>query len=221
MRRRKKIETYTHVEEPRDIDVYVPYTRQDEKLQFVVDCLRIQRVQPQLVKVGNGTEYYDLLREAWKRERTFFIVEQDVVVWYGAIPKMEQCEFQWCTLATICHGREITTTFGCVKFSDKLLQQRPGFWDDIEPVWYHLDANFADKIGWPFIKPHSHWPIATHLNEVQWHDSVSTRYTLERKNVWRASEEGNAVASVEYIDEHGSKRVAHAHVETQGYEGDN
>ncbi len=206
---RKKFSVYTHVEQPRDVKLYVPFTREDEKLQLVVDCLRIQRVEPKLVRVGSGTEYYELVRSAWNEGREFFIVEQDIVVWYGAIPKMQMCEREWCTLATICHGREMTTTFGCVKFSEQLIERRPGFWDDVETDWYHLDANFSDKMGWPFIKPHSHWPIATHLNEVQWPDMVSTRLTLERKNVWRSTEEGDAVASVQTQD----GRVIHAQVE--------
>lgn len=207
---KKKFEVYTRVEEPRDIKLFVPYTKPSEKLQLVVDCLRIQRVQPILHQVDSGSAYYDLVQTAWAEGQEFFIVEQDVVVWYGAIPKMQMCEEPWCTLATICHGREIKTTFGCVKFGQKLIDQRPGFWDDIPKEWFHLDANFADKIGWPFIKPHSHWPIATHLNEVQWHDSVSMRYTLERKNVWRSVEEGDAVAAVQTKD----GRVIHAVVES-------
>jgi hypothetical protein len=186
--------------------------RTPAKLQLVVDCLRIQRIEPFLVQVGGRDEYHSLLRDAWSIGQEFFVVEQDIVVWYGAIPLMEECEEDWCTLATVCHGREITTTFGCVKFGKGLIERRPNFWDSIPTDWFHLDANFADKMGWPFIKPHSHWPVATHLNEVQWSDEVSTRMTLERKITWRSMEEGGAVASVQNQD----GRVQHAVVESNG-----
>jgi hypothetical protein len=92
----------------------------------------------------------------------------------------------------------ISTTFGCVKFSERLVTRNPGFWEDIPSTWFHLDANFADKMGWPFLKPHVHWPAATHLNEVQWPDEISTRYTLERKIVWQSHEAGEQVARVQF-----------------------
>lgn len=194
MRKRRALVPYTRVEEPAPVTVIIPYTRTDEKLQFVIDCLRIQMVEPILAPVGPGNEYLELIRERWSIGETFYLVEQDVAVWCGAIEQLEGCEKDWCTLPTMCHGRMITTTFGCVKFSDRLIAKNPGFWDDIDTPWYHLDASFADKMGWPWIKPHPHWPAASHLNEVQWADAISKRYTLERKMVWLSHEEGQAVS---------------------------
>lgn len=193
-----KRQTYTKVEQPLETKLYIPYTVHNERLQLVVDALRLQRVQPVLVKVGRGAEYHELLREAWSAGETFFVVEQDVFVWLGAIKQMEECDQQWCTLPTTCHGRAVTTTFGCVKFSATLIERNPNFFDDIEPIWFQLDSGFADKMGWPFIKPHVHVPMATHLNEVQWPDEVSTRYTLERKVVWQSMEAGQTVARVKF-----------------------
>jgi hypothetical protein len=194
----KARDLYTKVEQPVDVSLFIPYTKPTQKLQFVIDCLRIQQVQPKLALVGPGTEYHDLLSENWERGETFYVVEQDVVVWQGAIQQLEMCDHDWCSLPTMCHGRMISTTFGCVKFSKRLIAKNPGFWADIPTTWYHLDAGFADKIGWPWIKPHVHWPPATHLNEVQWADEISTRYTLERKLVWQSHEEGRAVARVNF-----------------------
>ena len=45
----------------------------------MIDCLRIQRVQPELHRVGNGDEYWQLLRDRWETGEEFFIVEQDVI----------------------------------------------------------------------------------------------------------------------------------------------
>ena len=189
---------YTKVEEPAPIRVLIPYSKAVPKLQLVVDCLRIQHVEPRLAKVGPGDEYWMLLSDMWKAGIEFFIVEQDVFVWQGAIQQLHECEHAWCTLPTMCHGRLIPTTFGCVKFGAKLMEQRPEFWGDIPSPWFHLDAYFADKMGWPFIRPHLHDPPATHLNEVQWPDTVSTRYTLERKVVWQSMEEGQTVVRVNF-----------------------
>lgn len=205
-----KVKLYTHVEQPADVTVYVPYTKPTAKLQVVIDCLRIQYVQPELVQVDDGDAYHRLLSEAWQRGETFYVVEQDVVVWQGGIRALADCDQDWCTLPTLCHGRMISTTFGCVKFGAEMIERRPGFWDDIPTTWFHLDAGFADKMGWPYIRPHTHMPPATHLNEVQWPDEISTRYMLERKIVWQSMEEGGeAVARVKFRN----GRVAHATID--------
>lgn len=207
---------WTKVEEPAPVKVLMPYVKADHRLQFIVDCLRIQFVQPELHKVDNGDAYWRLLRDTWNQGQEFFVVEHDVAVWTGAIATLQGCDQDWCTLPTLCHGRYITTTLGCVKFGKQLIEENPGFWDDIPTTWFHLDANFTDKMGWPFIKPHVHWPPATHLNEVQWPDEISTRYTLQRKLVWQSIEAGGkAVAKVQYrLEGDGRKatRIASAEV---------
>lgn len=187
---RRRLTIYTKVNEPAPVRVVIPYTKTSQPLQTVVDCLRIQQVQPELHQVGSGAEYWQLLSDRWAAGQEFFIVEQDVAVWQGAIQQLVECEQDWCTLPTMCHGRLIPTTFGCVKFSKRLIERNPNFWDDIPSLWFHLDANFSSKMGWPYIKPHVHFPPATHLNEVQWPDEISTRFMLERKIVWQSHEAG-------------------------------
>ena len=182
---------WTRVEEPLDVRVIVPYVKTSHKLQTVVDCLRIQFVQPELVKVGDDESYWSLLRDEWAKGEEFFIVEQDVIVWTGAISMLQACAQSWCTLPTLCHGRMITTTFGCVKFGKQLVERNPGIWDDISRNWFHLDANFTTAMGWPFIGPHAHYPSATHLNEIQWPDAISKRWSITRKMVWQSMEAGN------------------------------
>lgn len=149
---------YTKVEEPAAVTVLMPYVKANHRLQLVVDCLRIQQVQPRLEKVDDGDAYWRLLSGMWALGEEFFVVEHDVAVWMGAIRQLKECPEDWCTLPTLCHGRMITTTFGCIKFGQRLIERRPGFWDDIPTTWFHLDANFTDKMGWPFIKPHAHFP---------------------------------------------------------------
>lgn len=207
---------YAKVEEPADVRVLLPYVKATHTLQLVIDCLRIQQVQPELVKVNDGDAYWKLLKAEWAKGEEFFVVEHDVVVWQGGIRQLAECDQDWCVLPTMCHGRMISTTLGCMKFGKRLLERNPGFWDDIPTTWFHLDANMADKMGWPYIRPHAHWPPATHLNEVQWADEISKRYTLERKVAWQSMEEGNrAVARVQYRidgDSRRTRRVAKADV---------
>jgi hypothetical protein len=182
---------YTKVEEPAPVEVYVPYTKVTPLLQTVVDSLRIQSVQPALVKVDEFDGYWRLLRDAWNERREFFVVEQDVLVWPGAIEMLARCGEEWCTLPTMCHGRTITTTFGCVKFGARMIERNPDIWDRIEPTWCYLDAHLSEDMGWPFITPHAHYPMAAHINEVQWPESISRRFT-DKKVGWYSMEAGGS-----------------------------
>lgn len=202
---------YSHVEEPTDARVIIPYVKASHQLQTVVDCLRIQRVQPELHKVGDGDSYWKLLKDVWAEGEEFILVEHDVLVWMGGIENLRRCEKDWCTLPTMCHGLMFSTALGCVKFGKQLIERYPGFWDDIPTTWFTLDASFADKMGWPYIRPCIHNPPATHLNEIQWGDSISTRWALERKIAWQAKEVGDTLVRVKYRlkgDKRRGERVA-------------
>lgn len=194
MKLRRELKLRTKVEEPYAAKVIIPYTKPTPLLQTVIDCLRIQWVQPTLVRVDDGDAYWRLLRDEWAKGEEFFIVEQDVLVWPGAIADLQMCKEDWCTLPTVCHGRLIVTTLGCVKFGAELIETNPGCWDDIDPDWHYLDAHFAEKMGWPFVKPHAHEPTAAHINEIQWPDSIS-RTGSEGKIGWVSMENGGEPVS--------------------------
>jgi hypothetical protein len=119
------VKLYTKVEEPAEVRVLLPYLKPNHRLQFVIDGLRIQQVQPELHKVDDGDAYWRLLRDAWAEGREFFVVEHDVFVWQGGIRALAACGEDWCTLPTMCHGRMITTTFGCVKFGQEMVERTP------------------------------------------------------------------------------------------------
>lgn len=180
---------WTKVEKPADTRVLVPYMKATEKLQAVVDCLRIQFIQPEMVEVDEGDAYWRMLRDAWAEGREFFVVEQDVMVWPGSIAFLAGCSQDWCTLPTLCHGRMFTTSLGCMRFSARMIERNPGIWDRIDPEWMYLDAHLSEDMGWPFIGPHAHYPAAAHLNESQWPDDISMRF-IERRVGWHSQESG-------------------------------
>jgi len=175
---------WTKVEEPNAMHVVVPYTKVTSLLQTVVDCLRIQFIQPELHKVGDNGDYWKLLDGLWRLGEEFFVVEQDVIVGAGGLHFMRDCPEPWCSNPTVCHGRLISTTFGCVKFGSSLMGD-PDFWSDIPKTWFRLDANFANKQGFPKVRPHVHHPAALHINEKQWPDSISKRFG-NRKLGWKS-----------------------------------
>lgn len=184
----------TKVEEPLDVKLIIPYVKPNHLLQTVIDCLRIQFVQPQLRKVGDNEDYWKLLSGLWDEGEEFFIVEQDVIVWPGAIPVMQRCENEWCHLPSLCQGRVCKGTFGCVKFGASLIAKHPDVWQTTNREWYHLDYEIhkaleSDKTVGNCI----HWPAASHLNEIHWPDTISTRYNPIK--LWKSmNNDGEPVA---------------------------
>ena len=185
-----KLKTWTKVETPLQAKVIVPFVKESFILQVVVDSLRLQFVQPELKKIDKKDEdgYWKLLKETWEEGEEFFVVEHDCVIWPGAINLMKICPEPWCTLPSLCHGRMITTTFGCVKFSQELIDTEPNVWDEIaerkNKIWFRQDANFSDAMGWPDVRPCVHFPPIIHLNEIQWPDAISKRDSY-KKIAWQ------------------------------------
>src|SRR6185436_8277734 len=111
-----RMKLWTKVEKPVDRRVLVTYTKATEKVQAVIDCLRIQYVQPEVVKVDTGDAYWKMLRDAWEDGREFMVVEHDVMVWPGSVAFLFSCDMDWCVLPTLCHGRMYTTSLGAMRF---------------------------------------------------------------------------------------------------------
>jgi hypothetical protein len=188
-----KKQIWTKVEEPLDVKVIIPYVKQTPLLQTVVDSLRVQYVQPEVHKVSGKEGYWKLLNKTWKEGQEFFIVEHDIIAWPGAINEMKNCEGVWCTLPSLCHGKILGTTFGCVKFGQKLIDAEPDMWENIGKtlngkVWFRQDANFVGAMAQLQYNISVHFPAATHLNEIQWPDAISKRGAY-KKVVWQNIEQ--------------------------------
>ena len=69
---------WTKVEEPADTRVLVPYVKATEKVQAVIDCLRLQFIQPEVVKVDEGDAYWRMLRDAWALGKRIGIRAEDI-----------------------------------------------------------------------------------------------------------------------------------------------
>jgi len=202
-----KNDIWTKVEEPLDVTVIVPYMKPSSVLQTVVDALRIQFVQPRLVKLHKSPEaYWELLQQTWSKGDEFFIVEQDIIVWPGAINEMRNCEELWCTLPSLCHGNIVAATFGCVKFSAQLIAENQDIWDKVaerSKVWFVQDSGFSKEMMAINKHPHVHFPAAIHLNEVQWPLEISKRDAW-KKVVWQymeTTEDAHIDIQVDQIEE--------------------
>jgi hypothetical protein len=130
--------------------------------------------QAEYVHVGHSqTAYHELLLSLWREGRGFAIVEQDIVVFPGALAEMEACPEPWCGRAYNL-GTHLGSYLGCAKFSDTLVRDCPSVIDAIDRLppdgtprryWGRLDSRLKqvleDQLG---LRQHIHWPAVEHLN---------------------------------------------------------
>jgi hypothetical protein len=122
---------------------------------------------------GLPTDYHDLVAALWRDGQGFIIVEQDIVVYNGALAQLEECPEPWCG-CVYWLGTTFDTWLGCTKFSDSLVKDHPEVMDVCAGLrengmprrdWARVDTRLAqvlrDNIG---LSIHQHWPAVEHLN---------------------------------------------------------
>lgn len=151
--------------------VVVPWATQFPEVRTALEA---DGRQAEYVNVGKSpTAYHELLLDIWHQGQGFIVVEQDIVVYPGALADMEACAKPWCG-----HPYWLGTVFGaylgCTKFSDELVRDNPGVMDALDTLrddgtnrryWGRLDTRLGqvlnDQVG---ISIHNHWPAVVHLN---------------------------------------------------------
>lgn len=154
--------------------VVVPYA---VMFPGVREALSADGREPEYVWVGGSPEaYHGLLERLWAEGRGWLNVEQDIVVYPGALAAMEACPEPWCgTAYSLSTG--YGSYLGCAKFSDALVADSPGVFEWIAQArpdgtprryWGRLDTRLAtalhDRLG---LSIHVHWPAVGHLNPSQ------------------------------------------------------
>lgn len=122
---------------------------------------------------GSPIAYHDLMLELWHSGQGFTVVEQDVVVYPGAIAELEACSNPWCG-KSYWIGSSFDCYLGCTRFSTALVQANPGVMDALDGLrddgtprryWGRLDTRLGqvlnDQVGIAICK---HWPAVEHLN---------------------------------------------------------
>jgi hypothetical protein len=124
---------------------------------------------------SSQTAYFELMARLWKEQEAFTVIEQDIVVWPGAIAVLEACSEPLCGFAY-----ELSTGWGswlgCTRFSKQVIAAEPGLFQAIDALpfdgtpkryWGRLDTRLFQVLeagGW---KKHVHWPSVRHLHEAQ------------------------------------------------------
>ena len=121
---------------------------------------------------GSPSAYHDALEAVWRGGVGFTVVEQDIVVWPGALKALWACEWDWCGYAYSI-GTHYGSYLGCVRFSDELVAGFPGAFDAIAVLppdgtprryWGRLDTRLKSVLETAGHEMHVHWPLVGHLN---------------------------------------------------------
>lgn len=120
------------------------------------------------------SDYATLLADAWTSERTFVVVEQDIVPPPGAIMELVHCGALWCVHEYPVSGRLYGPLLGLAKFSYALQLLHPDAMTDALHYrkgkrswcpWRSCSEAVASHLMGLGIEPHVHQPPAIHLHD--------------------------------------------------------
>jgi hypothetical protein len=151
--------------------VVVPYAKLFPETKAALDATGRD---VEYVNVGTSmTAYHELFLELWHSGQGWINVEQDIVVYPGAIEELEQCSCLWGG-KPYWLGSVFGAYLGLTKFSDELVRENPGVMDALDglrddgtPRRYfgRLDTRLGqvlnDQVG---IAIDVHWPAVQHRN---------------------------------------------------------
>jgi hypothetical protein len=123
------------------VRIIVPYTIEYQPTR---EALALWKVD--YVEVDADRGYLDLMRSLWTAGKDFTIVEHDVVVQPGQLPRLTLCPQGWCCFTEYPGG---PPTFSIVRFRSEFIAANRDVWDDIDshvepvasqPLWTLLDS---------------------------------------------------------------------------------
>ena len=146
--------------------ILAPFTNMSvattEALWFEVQCKQMD----------SDTSYFELLRDTWLEQKTFLIVEQDMVPTLEQIASLEDCEQDWCAYA-YSYMESTHAGLGLCKFSGALQRIHPDTIletskesTDAHPMnhWCNLDDRIRRVLTRYGVSQHIHEGLAVHLS---------------------------------------------------------
>jgi len=122
----------------------------------------------------SDSAYFDLVREAWKCQETFLLVEHDIEIHKGVVESAKHCKQPWCVWPYMGHSQEEIWALGCVKFGRRLMLAQPTLMDEVGEIqsdcaipkrhWKRLDARILVTLrAHGYAQPHVHESVKHHL----------------------------------------------------------
>lgn len=151
------------IEYPR-IKVFVAYTEMQPAT--AISLIGYNYIPVETSK-DDDFSYQKYLKKRWEEKETFITIEQDTVIWPGALEAIWDCPEIWCLYDAhlpIHRLRKIEDpSFGvpmaCMKISAQMIAQTPNLWD--EPIEWNICEKRLMECK---IKPHQHFPSIVNAN---------------------------------------------------------
>lgn len=150
------------------VKVFVSYTK-----FYPATLIALIGFNFQPVKTEGEFGYWMYFKERWREGQTFINIEQDIVVWPGAVKALWDCPHDWCAYdfhlpnhqMRNLENEKVGVPIGCVKFSAKLIAETPEMWQ--EPVaWEYCEQNITKYLVAKGLRVHQHHPGVVNANEV-------------------------------------------------------
>lgn len=144
-----------------EIKVYIPFTKAQ-------DATIISTWDYDPIKVDTSkTGYSQYFKDRWNDRETFINIEQDVVIWDGAIESLINCSQPWCLYDYKSEPWDYnmlrSVHLGCTKITSSLIEKTKEIWDD-EIEWDKCDIHLFREAREAGIRPHQHFPAVTNAN---------------------------------------------------------
>ena len=134
--------------------IYVPNTVRDEaeKIKIFIPHVKIEKAtlisligyKYTPVKTSGKYGYFKYFKKRWEEGETFINIEQDIVVYPGALKALWNCPEPWCVydFHLPCHwdrnleNEKVGVPIGCVKISSEVIKKTKDHWNigPVEPV---------------------------------------------------------------------------------------
>lgn len=150
------------------INVWVPFTT-----FYPATPISLIGFNFRLTPTNGVNGYAQYFRDRWKDGKPFINVEQDIVVWPGAIKQLWDCPHDWCVFdfhlpnhqTRNLENEKVGVPIGCVKITANMIAQTSGLWDQ-NCSWEYCEQQLTKGLIAAGFTPHQHHPGVVNGNEV-------------------------------------------------------
>jgi len=147
-----------------EVNIFIPYSE-----FYPATPISLIGFNYQPVKTEGDFGYSHFFSDRWKEGKTFINIEQDTVVWPGAVKAIWECPREWCVYACQLpvhqsidlENEKNGVPLACMKVSSEMIKKSPNLWDK------HIMWNVCDRhIMKSGAKVHQHYPGVVNANKV-------------------------------------------------------
>ncbi len=146
--------------------VFVPYV---DLLEATLISLIGYNYIPVKTSKDNDYSYGEYFKQRWDEGKTFISIEQDIIIWPGALEGLWDCPREWCMYDFHLPNHRLRDLespnvgglpLGCMKISDKMIKKTKDLWD--KPC---LFSEIEWRLTPDLLQVHQHFPGIVNANK--------------------------------------------------------